>query len=117
MVVPPRTPTCRIRGTIRRVDFEEGHAPDDDAFGPPGSVPGVGSPAQYRLTIILQHVSYVTGDDEEETCEERYVPGSEDVVFLYQDALKPGDAFREGQVIEGEVWNGYLRSYALERPG
>jgi len=117
MVVPPRTPTCRVSGIIVKVDLEEEFVrkdwQDEGVPNPPGWIPGTTSPARYRLRVLVREVAYVSGDAGAETCAGRYAPGREDVFILNRTGVRPGDAFREGSPIEGEVWNGYLTSYVL----
>lgn len=118
MVVPPRTPTCRIAGVVVKVDFEEEYVRKDweaeGAGNPPGWIPGTTSPARYRLRVLVREVAYASGDAGEETCEERYPPGREDVFTLNEAQVGDGDAPREGRSIRGEVWNGHLTSYELD---
>ncbi len=115
MVVPPETPTCHVKGIIRGVAFEDEVPSDADqgTDGPPGAMPGTVFPAHYRLTLLIQEVSYISGDVGMESCEERYAPDTEGVFFLYLSSVRGGDAFHVGQVIEGRVWYGFLRSYEL----
>jgi hypothetical protein len=117
MVVPPDTPTCRIKGIIKNVKFEGEqiypNADDDSALLPPGVMHGTTSPAQFRLRVLVQEITYVSGSENRETCKERYKKDDEDIFFIYQSEVKAGDDFLEEQVIEGEVWNGYFKSYTL----
>lgn len=121
MVVPPRTPTCRVAGIIVGVDLEEESVRkdwrDEGVPNPPGWVPGTTSPARYRLRVLVREVAYVAGDDGEETCEGRYVPDREDIFSIYRTEVRADDSFRKGQSIAGEVWNGHFRSYTLKEGG
>ena len=117
MVVPPDTPKCRIKGVIIDVHFEDEQiypsADDDSVLLPPGVMPGTSSPAQFRLRVLIQEITYVSGSRTKETCEERYKKNDEDIFFIYQSRVNDSDDFQVGQVIEGEVWNGYFKSYTL----
>ena len=119
MIVPPDTPTCRIKGIIKNVKFEDRQTKSTtDVTEPylPGRQQWLDIPAQFRLTVQIQEVTYISGSENRETCKERYKIGDEDILFIYQSLVKDGDDFQEGRVIIGEVWNGYFNSYSLSSP-
>ena len=117
MVVPPDTPTCNIKGVILEVHFEDEQVipgtDDNSDLLPPGVMPGTSSPARFRLRELVQEITYVSGSETKETCEERYKKNEEDILFIYQSQVKDGDDFQVGQVIAGEIWNDYFKSYTL----
>lgn len=118
MVTPPDTPTCRIKGIIRSVAFEAQRTTgpgrdDEDGPLPPGAVQGSTYPAEYRLLVLVQEVSFASGGQDSETCEDRYAAGEEIPLYVYASEVGEGDAFEEGQVIEGHVWNGYFKTHSL----
>lgn len=116
MVVPLDTPTCRIKGTITKVKFEDRQikstAVENEPYLP-GRIPYIDVPAQFRLTVQIQKVTYISGSENGETCRERYKIGDDEIFFIYQSNVNNKDEFQEGQIITGEVWNGYFNSYTL----
>jgi hypothetical protein len=117
MVVPPDTPICYVRGIIKDVQFEkERTSPpevDGEIVNPPGVMPDTKIPAQYRLTVLIKEVTSIGGNKESEKCENIYKIDSENTLFIYSNRVREGDELIVDQLIRGEVWNGYFRSYSL----
>jgi hypothetical protein len=116
MVVPPDTPTCRIKGIIKKVKFEAKKTkPTADPTEPylPGRDQWEDVPAQYLLTVQILEVICINDCGDEKNCKEQYSVGEKNTLLIYQSDMNDGDEFLEGQVIECEMSNGYLTSYSL----
>jgi hypothetical protein len=119
MVVPPDTPTRRIKGIIKKVKFENQKTISTaDKTEPylPGRQGWFDVPAQFRLTVQIQEVTFVSSSENKETNKVRYKIGDDEIFFIYQSNVNSEDEFQVGQIITGEVWNGYFNSYSLSSP-
>ena len=116
MVAPLHTPTCKIKGIIKKVDFESQKSiPTTDPTEPylPGRERWEEVPAQFKLTVQIQEVICNGNCGDEKNCKEQYSVGEENTLLIFQSDLNDGDEFVEMQIIECEMANGYLTSYKL----
>jgi hypothetical protein len=119
MVISQYIPTCHITGILKKVEFERQKTistfEDNEPFLP-GRKAWVDIPAQFRLTVQIQEVTYVNGNKNGESCKEGYKIGEDYILFIFQSNVNNEDEFQVGQIITGEVRNGYFNPYSLSPP-